>query len=115
MIHDLLKIKETGHVFPSRSNRLSARFAFEETGEPVHQPPSFGHQKQYRMTLTLACTFTANDAQRDHKLKHMERALCHELYSDVIRELYAIMNMAEDDEVMKACADLIAKLRDPRS
>lgn len=107
MLDELLQSKETGLRFPERNTAVTATTKEEEIGHLTSYAP---YKTEYRLFLTVGVCFAANDVEKPYKRKIALKQLKHELYGDMISDIYQAMNSCDDPDTIQILGRMLKKI-----
>ena len=110
MIDDLLITNETGRICEDLSRKVFAEIDIKELGDRANQPPSFSVNKEYEISLKVAVKFEANSVQLKGCEVAAVRQLKHEVYKDILSDIYEAMNICCDPSALAVMQRAVDKM-----
>jgi len=107
----LLECYGTGKQFGQLLPPMTACIEESVSKLDRNMPTSFALQHQYKMHLHIAVMFTSNKAELGSARAEAKAYLQHELYKDVITDLYEIRGYVREPEVLTKIEKLLTKLK----
>jgi len=101
-IDDLLKVRPTGSVFPVKQPCVRAELdecSLGDRGEAAKTTTTMT-QIEYELHLSVFVRFYANSAEYGRAKQNAIRQLKHELYKDVLSDVYAALNVCGRDIIV---------------
>jgi len=105
MLKDLLRVHDTGRVYPGYWSTITA----VNEGESI-PAASFQDRTEYVLDLTVCCSFVANSTEFERAKREATRLLVHRLYDDIIGDIREATVSCTDPETHHILARVLSKI-----